>query len=451
MNGADGPFHVSTKYTNNASVSKCPDEENEVTPCPNNFHVTHSPTEINGANLRRDVFHREPNDNDIALFIEDQQFLKIMEEGIKKNEHGNWEMPLPFRQQVSMPNNRAQALRCLRSLLKPLERKPQMKHDYLEFMAKIIGKCHASVIPPDQIETHEGQAWYLPHFGVYHPKKPTQIRVVFDSSSEYGNTSLNKELLSGPELGNSLVGVLIRFRREKVAVMCDIEQMFHSFHVRPDHRNFLRFLWFENNDPQKSIVEYRMNDHLFGNGPSPVVATFGLRRTVNNGEEVDDDFKNFVNRDFYVDDGLTSAPTANQAIQLVSEAQSILASANLRLHKVVSNSLDVMPVFSSVDRAEDLRDLDLNEGSLPTQRSLGVYWDIENDAFTFRVQPPNKPFTRRGVLAVVNSVYDPLGLAAPVVLDGKKLLQRLVEMGKTSKGQSSLGWDDPLPEELLNK
>ena len=65
-------------------------------------------------------------------------------------------------------------------------------------------------------------------FGVYHPKKPTQIRVVFDSSAEYEGVSLNGELLSGPDLMNSLLGVLFRFRMETTAVMCDIEQMFMS-------------------------------------------------------------------------------------------------------------------------------------------------------------------------------------------------------------------------------
>ena len=64
-----------------------------------------------------------------------------------------------------------------------------------------------------------GKVWYLPHFGVYRSKKPTQIRVVLDSSAEYSDMSINKELLPGPDLMNSLLGVLIRFRRETTAIM----------------------------------------------------------------------------------------------------------------------------------------------------------------------------------------------------------------------------------------
>jgi len=80
--------------------------------------------------------------------------------------------------------------------------------------------------------------------------------VVFDSSAEHGGVSLNRELLSGPDLMNSLLGVLIHFRRETTAVMCDIEQMFHFFLVDPAHRDFLRFLWYEDNTPGKQIIDY---------------------------------------------------------------------------------------------------------------------------------------------------------------------------------------------------
>ena len=124
---------------------------------------------------------------------------------------------------------------------------------------------------------------------------------------------------------NNLIGVLIRFRKENIAVMCDIEQMFHSFYVEPPHRDFLRFLWFEGNDLSKPIIEYRMNVHLFGNGPSPAVATYGLRRTAIDGEEA----KKFICHNFYVDDGLTSLSSTQGATDPVKSAQATLATANL--------------------------------------------------------------------------------------------------------------------------
>jgi hypothetical protein len=98
----------------------------------------------------------------------------------------------------------------------------------------------------------------------------------------------------------------------------------------------------------------------------------------------------------------------------VRGTQLTLATASLRLHKVSSNSVAVMEAFPAEDRAKDIRDLDLRQDALPAQRTLGVQWDLGNDALTLSVHPPEKPFTRKGVLSVVNSIYDPLGLTAPV-------------------------------------
>ncbi|KAM9296528.1 uncharacterized protein PAF06_017428 [Gastrophryne carolinensis] len=115
--------------------------------------------------------------------------------------------------------------------------------------------------------------------------------------------------------------------------------MFHCFIVREDHRNFLRFVWHRNNNMDDEIMEYRMKVHVFGNSPSPAVATYGLRRTALSGEkEYGTDARHFIERDFYVDDGLKSLPTEEEAIDLLQRTQGMLSEANLRLHKIASNN-----------------------------------------------------------------------------------------------------------------
>ena len=194
--------------------------------------------------------------------------------------------------------------------------------------------------------------------------------------------SLNKQLLAGPDQMNSLIGVLLRFRQDNVAATCDVEQMFHSFHVNQEHRDFLRFLWFKDNDASKEIIEYRMVVHLFGNVSSPATATFGMRRTADDGEEeFGTEVKEFVHNDFYVDDGLTSRPTDKQMTELIKSAQAMLATANLRLHKVASNSVDIMEALPSKDWAKNICDLDLSNDALPSQRSLGVCWGPRKGQF----------------------------------------------------------------------
>lgn len=77
--------------------------------------------------------------------------------------------------------------------------------------------------------------------------------------------------------------------------------------------------------------------------------------------------------------------------------------------------------------------------SPPVQCSLGLNWDLSNDTFTFRVASTKRPFTRRGVLATVNSLFDPLGLTARISIQGKFLLRELTH--------DTVDWDEPLPAE----
>ncbi|XP_014673822.1 PREDICTED: uncharacterized protein LOC106814066 [Priapulus caudatus] len=252
------------------------------------------------------------------------------------------------------------------------------------------------------------------------------------------NASLRKDRCEATTLCgvHGLLGILLRFRQHSVAVSSDNEQMFYCFKVTEDHRNYLRFLWYKDNNPEKELIEYRMGVHVFGNSPSPAVATYGLRKVAQAGEEVfGADVKEFVTKNFYIDDGLVSLASSKEAVDLIKRTQG--SGGNIRLHKISSNNKEVMKAFLPQDLAKDLKDLDLGNDLLPLQRSLGLVWDLETDSFTFRVSEEEKPYTRRGVLSTVNSLYDPLGFVAPVVIQGKLLLRALCA--------ETQDWDDPLP------
>ncbi|XP_056017069.1 uncharacterized protein LOC125663253 [Ostrea edulis] len=382
------------------------------------------------------IFLLTPHDNKQGMSTEDKVFLEGMDREFKKNIEGNWEAPLPFRnQRPCLPNNRAMALGRANRFDANLRRDPVKCRHFLDFMQKLFDHKHVETAPP---VGKDEEVWYLPVFGVYHPRKPDQIRGVFDSSATFHGLSLNDVLMSGPDLNNSLLGVLIRFRKEPIAITADIQQMFHCFYVRPDHRNYLRFFWHHNNDFNQKLEEYRMRVHVFGNRPSPSVATYGLHRTALEAKETfGPDVTDFVLNHFYVDDGLISVPSINQAVDLMKRTQQALAThGNLRLHKIASNSKDVVREFSPDDLSKELKSLELSDDDLPVQRSLGLCWNMNIDAFTFQITSDEKPLTRRGVLSTINSIYDPLGFAAPVTIEGKLLLRQLTD-GNT-------GWDAPL-------
>ena len=181
----------------------------------------------------------------------------------------------------------------------------------------------------------KGRTWFLPHHGVYHPEKPGKIRVVFDCSAQFNGVSLNGNLLQGPDLTNSLLGVLMRFRRELVAVQADIKAMFHQVRIPVEDRDLLRFIWWKDGNIDEEIEEYRMTVYPFGTVSSPSCANFALKRAASDHkQEFDKRTVETVKRDFYVDDCLTSAPTVETAIKLVHELRDLLDKGGFLLEQM---------------------------------------------------------------------------------------------------------------------
>ncbi|XP_062585397.1 uncharacterized protein LOC134247072 [Saccostrea cucullata] len=401
-------------------------------------HISTSTSALSDRDFRGDnVFTKTLRDDEVGLSVEDRVFLKLMDTSFEKDEEGFWTAPLPFRQLPDyLPNNKPQAYRRAQILHCSLQKDPVKKEQFVTFMRKVLDSGAAEEAPSSS--ESDSPCWYLPLFGVQNPKKPGQVRGVFDSSAVFEGTSLNGMLMSGPDMVNSLLGILLRFRKNEVAMTADIEQMFYRFRVNEKHRDFLRFYWYRNNDPDDILIEYRMTAHVFGNSPSPAIATYGLRKTV---ENADLDVKDFVNRNFYVDDGLISLPSETDAISLMKRTQSTMQSeGKLRLHKITSNKRTVMDAFDPSDHGENLKEIDSDD---TVHRSLGLCWSLNDDTFRFTIPAEEKPFTRRGLLSHVNSLFDPLGFIAPITLSGKILLREVTSTGTD--------WDTPLQSEHLQK
>ena len=396
-------------------------------PCENEFLVEEEP-----------IFQRTPGDEKPGLSIEDRKFLDIMDAGFQRTSEGQWQAPLPFRdRRPVLPDNKTLALKRAGSLDISLRCNHLKREQVREFMERLFMNGHAELAPELPLSL---ERWYLPMFAVYHPKKPNNVRLVFDSSAKFQDVSLNSVLLQGPDLCNSLLGVLLRFRREKIAVTMDVEQMFHNFKVPEDQRRYLRFLWHLDNDLDQPLVDFQMTVHVFGNSPSPAIATFGLRKVVEGSSE---DIRDLVCNNFYVDDGLLSSTTEEEAISLVHRTKKALQDGgNIRLHKFSSNSRKVLDSFVPDDLAKNLKNLDFGSTTLPIQRSLGLLWNTEMDEFTFKVNAVEKAYTRRGLLSIINSVYDPIGFAQPVIIRGKLLLREMMSV------TTNADWDEPLPASL---
>ncbi|XP_068738988.1 uncharacterized protein [Montipora capricornis] len=216
--------------------------------------------------------------------------------------------------------------------------------------------------------------------------------------------------------------------------------MSYQVRVKPEDCDALRFLWWEDSDFTKGVVDHQMLVHLFGASSSPCCASFALKKTANDNKSSFDVLTiDTVNRNFYVDDCLKSVSTVPEAHRLVSQLSNLLAQGGFHLTKWISNCREVSKSIPAHERAPSIRDLDLED--LPLDRALGTQWDIERDTLSFKVAKRDVSSTRRGMLSLISGLYDPLGFAAPFILPAKTLLQELC--------RQDFGWDEQIPDEKL--
>ena len=234
-----------------------------------------------------------------------------------------------------------------------------------------------------------------------------------------------------------------------------------SFWVSEEHRDYLPFLWWEDGDTSKDPKDFRMTVHLFRATSSPSCANFGLKQIAkDHGSKFRPEASEFLRKDFYVDDGLKSLATEQRAIDLVEDTRKMCRLAGLHLHKFISTSEKVIASVPAEDRARDpCPPTPPIQGDLPSdpksgavdildknptvERVLGVVWSVESDTLGFRILLQDQPLTLRGILSSIASVYDPLGLAAPVILAGKMILQELCRRQQD--------WDDPLDDDVKER
>ena len=155
---------------------------------------------------------------------------------------------------------------------------------------------------------------------MYPPSKPGKIHVVFECSAEFHRRSINKELLSGPDLTNQIIGALTGFHEEKIAFMADVEAMYHQVQVPEDQRSFLKFLWWENHDIDTEPHDYVMCAHVFGATSSASCSNYALGRTAMKNEAVfGESVANALHHNFYLDDLLNSIGDLDSAKELMKD------------------------------------------------------------------------------------------------------------------------------------
>ena len=318
----------------------------------------------------------------------------------------------------------------------------------------------------DKDDVPEGRCHYLTHHAVIRKEAvSSKLRIVYNGSLKVGkNPSLNDCLHSGPSLIPKIFDILLRFRWFQVPLTADISKAFLQISIKPEDREYLRFLWVNDiqvDNPQ--ILILRFLRLVFGITSSP----FGLMGTIS--EHVsqyklkDPTFVNKVERDTYMDDIITGTDSVDEGFELFLKLKSRFADAKFTLHKFLSRSPELMNKIQQQeklsgeisDNQNQLSDEDLSHAKLtvnttetPVDSSskkskvLGHTWDCENDIIEFNFEKladyakSLQPLTKRNILRVTAKLFDPLGIVSPEFIKNKILFQKLAKKN----------WDEPVDE-----
>ncbi|XP_059351384.1 uncharacterized protein LOC132087991 [Daphnia carinata] len=327
------------------------------------------------------------------------------------------------------------ALSRLFQIERRLNRDSSYAKRYDDVIQEYVKLGHARLLSTEEAKRRIPKTNYMPHTSL-----TTKTRVVFDCSAECEGTSLNKNLLRGPNYLLNLLGIILRFRKHQIHISSDIEKMYHQVLVPEEYQDAFRFLYQSPNSTSTPHT-YRMIVHVFGAISLPSTCLFALNKTAEDNKTKFPDAAASVRISFYVDNYLDSFNSEEEAIKRARQLKELSQLGGFNLNKWSSSSRKVIAALKPLGLAKPELDLDLDK--LPIDRALGIPWDREINAFTFKVgeeiQLHATP-TKRNLVNVVATVYDPLGFVASVVFAMKMLTQEV--------WRTKLDWDEELPEHL---
>ena len=328
----------------------------------------------------------------------------------------------------------------LKSLERRLQKDEALKKRYQETIDTDVNAGYVRKVDQAELnETKDKLQWYLPHHPVINPHKPEKVRRVCNAAAKYQGVALNDKLLPGPDLLQSLIGIIFRFREHQIALSADIEAMFLQVAVPKDDSRCLRFLWRE--DPELRIEVYKYTRHVFGAKSSPTCANYALHQVAKDNAVNDENLVRAVQRNFYMDDFLKSVRTPQEAIEIYQKVRDILIKGGFKLTKWIASDEEVKSHIPETDRSTKV--VKTFEAEPQSSSILGLNWNVDTDSLIVcrgtEQEVPAK-ITQRIVLSFVSAVFDPLGICSPFTIRMRFLLKSIW----AAMGQA---WDKELSAE----
>ncbi|XP_063365858.1 uncharacterized protein LOC134654324 [Cydia amplana] len=378
-----------------------------------------------------------------ARNADDERAIQVLESTAHRLPVGRFEVGLLWKaDNLDIPDSYKLALSRFLSLEKKMSKDPRYAERYRRNIHDMLTKEYAEQCSSSPASGRP--VWYLPHFGVINPNKPNKLRTVHDAAAKSYGVSLNSLLLTGPDLLQPLLGILMRFREGAVALNADIREMFPQIKIIEKDRDAQRFLW--RDTPGDLIKTYRMSSMIFGAASSPFTAIHIKNKNALEWQETYPDAARVIIDDHYMDDCITSLDDVGKAAKLAADIYTVHAHAGFEMRGWTSNNpsaLSLLPKESLLE-VPHFTNVDVELGRLATPvRTLGLIWQPANDLIGFNTGIRNdtvlpEKLTKREVLVHVMRIYDPLGILAPIVVRGRIMFQDAWRKG--------LNWDQELSQ-----
>ncbi|XP_055591140.1 uncharacterized protein LOC129743191 [Uranotaenia lowii] len=380
---------------------------------------------------------------------DDLRAQHILESTTKRGTDGRFEVGLLWRYDyVEFPESKPMAEKRFKCLEKRLHQNPALYNSVRQQILAYQQKGYAHQASEAEIQSFDiRRTWYLPLGIVLNDKKPGKVRLIWDAAAKVEGVSLNSMLMKGPDLLTSLLSVLFRYREREVAISGDIREMFHQMTMRKEDRSAQLFLW--RDTPDQDIQTMVADVAIFGATCSPAHSQYV--KNLNAAEHADRYPKAAaaIMDSHYVDDYLQSVDTPEEAMELVEQVSKVHANGGFQIVNWLSSSKLVLEKLGEVDPAsvKALR-FDGESGEVVEERLLGMVWQPITDTFSFSLVFRKEVTdlilgevvpTKRQLLRLVMSIYDPLGMVSNFVIHGKILLQEV--------WRSKTGWDEQITPE----
>ena len=380
-----------------------------------------------------------------SMSLKEENELKMIEEGIQfDSSKGRWCAGYPWIKEPSeLKPNRKVAVAKLISLEKRLQKNQEYREVYACQIQDMLDRKAARLVTQQELENYQGPTYYIAHHAVLKPEsKSTPCRIVFDSKAQYMGLSLNECLAKGPSLLNLLLGVILRFRQERVAFIGDISKMYHSIDIPLRDQMMHLFVW-RGCKEEREPETYAITAVNMGDRPSATIAQSALRKTAEMAIATKPEAAKIIIHNAYMDDIPASVDDSNEAVARMEEIDAILEEKGFKIKEWIHNITGEEPEKS--DKRGRFIGLEDNSG---TEGVLGLRWEVDKDVLRFKFKTLKKTYakiSKRSILSETNSIYDPAGVLSPFTIKAKILLRTLWAH------EPKLGWDTPVPDTLKNQ